>query len=151
MRSLLCQRLQRSTLYTDNYYYPLCSATTVTRFPHSCVQQYHQRHPRYVSSPSSYEIIVMLLFRMSRSTYKSSKPPFRVVTRHFTLQNVAAAGQMPPRLVLREEDIEEAFLKGSGPGGQKIVRRLFYATHMLRLCRLTVFNPVRTRRRLPSN
>ncbi|CAF9906294.1 hypothetical protein IMSHALPRED_004159 [Imshaugia aleurites] len=27
---------------------------------------------------------------------------------------------MPPRLLLKEEDIEEAFLKGSGPGGQKI-------------------------------
>ncbi|MCJ1470744.1 hypothetical protein MMC07_009391 [Pseudocyphellaria aurata] len=27
---------------------------------------------------------------------------------------------MPPRLVLDEADIEEAFLKGSGPGGQKI-------------------------------
>ncbi|MCJ1268985.1 hypothetical protein MMC22_008873 [Lobaria immixta] len=27
---------------------------------------------------------------------------------------------MPPRLVINEADIEEAFLKGSGPGGQKI-------------------------------
>ncbi|KAI9786903.1 MAG: hypothetical protein M1839_005134 [Geoglossum umbratile] len=28
--------------------------------------------------------------------------------------------QMPPRPTIKEEDIEEAFLKGSGPGGQKI-------------------------------
>ncbi|KAL8824606.1 MAG: hypothetical protein Q9170_008102 [Blastenia crenularia] len=30
------------------------------------------------------------------------------------------AAQMPPRIVISEEDIEESFLKGSGPGGQKI-------------------------------
>ncbi|KAI9813766.1 MAG: hypothetical protein M1827_003556 [Pycnora praestabilis] len=28
---------------------------------------------------------------------------------------------MPPRPTIKEHDIEEAFLKGSGPGGQKIV------------------------------
>ncbi|KAL9601858.1 MAG: hypothetical protein Q9219_002210 [cf. Caloplaca sp. 3 TL-2023] len=32
----------------------------------------------------------------------------------------AYAAQLPPRLAIPEEDIEEAFLKGSGPGGQKI-------------------------------
>ncbi|CAD6572485.1 MAG: hypothetical protein ASARMPREDX12_005244 [Alectoria sarmentosa] len=62
----------------------------------------------------------MLFFRTSRSSLKSIKSPFRLVKRHFILRNVAAAAQMPPRLVLKEEDIEEAFLKGSGPGGQKI-------------------------------
>ena len=41
--------------------------------------------------------------------------------RQFTLHNVAAAAKLPPRLVLNEEDIQEAYLKGSGPGGQKIV------------------------------
>ncbi|KAL8952575.1 MAG: hypothetical protein Q9222_001529 [Ikaeria aurantiellina] len=30
------------------------------------------------------------------------------------------ATQLPPRLVISEDDIEESFLKGSGPGGQKI-------------------------------
>lgn len=45
-----------------------------------------------------------------------------MLTRPFTSGNAVAAAQMPPRLVLKEEDIEEAFLKGSGPGGQKIVR-----------------------------
>ena len=33
----------------------------------------------------------------------------------------AFASQLPPRLVIAEKDIEESFLKGSGPGGQKIV------------------------------
>ncbi|KAL8922614.1 MAG: hypothetical protein Q9208_005119 [Pyrenodesmia sp. 3 TL-2023] len=32
------------------------------------------------------------------------------------------AAHLPPRLVIPEEHIEESFLKGSGPGGQKIVR-----------------------------
>jgi len=31
------------------------------------------------------------------------------------------AKQMPPRPKINEADIEENFLKGSGPGGQKIV------------------------------
>ncbi|KAL8855181.1 MAG: hypothetical protein Q9221_000087 [Calogaya cf. arnoldii] len=30
------------------------------------------------------------------------------------------AAQLPPRIVIPEDDIEESFLKGSGPGGQKI-------------------------------
>lgn len=62
----------------------------------------------------------MLLFATPRSTCTVTKPHFSLVLRHFTSQNVAAAAQLPPRLVLKEEDIEEAFLKGSGPGGQKI-------------------------------
>lgn len=31
------------------------------------------------------------------------------------------AAQLPPRIVINEDDIQESFLKGSGPGGQKIV------------------------------
>lgn len=44
--------------------------------------------------------------------------------RLFSMASMAssnAAARMPPRLVINEADIEEAFLKGSGPGGQKIV------------------------------
>lgn len=58
---------------------------------------------------------------------------------------------MPPRLVLKEEDIEEAFLKGSGPGGQKIVCWLFYRTPVQQLQKLMCFNRIRIRLRLPSN
>ena len=35
---------------------------------------------------------------------------------------VTHAKQLPPRPTIKESDIEESFLKGSGPGGQKIVR-----------------------------
>ena len=31
------------------------------------------------------------------------------------------AKQLPPRPTVEESDIEESFLRGSGPGGQKIV------------------------------
>ena len=31
----------------------------------------------------------------------------------------------PPRPKVKEEDLEESFLKGSGPGGQKIVLLLY--------------------------
>ena len=58
---------------------------------------------------------------------------------------------MPPRLVLKEEDIEEAFLKGSGPGGQKIVNRLSYGTPVHQVQRLIFLNRFRTRLRPPSN
>ncbi|KAI9772911.1 MAG: hypothetical protein M1840_008793 [Geoglossum simile] len=40
--------------------------------------------------------------------------------RSFRAPTALAIKQMPPRPTIKEEDIEEAFLKGSGPGGQKI-------------------------------
>lgn len=43
-------------------------------------------------------------------------------TRTFIPSKAASAVQLPSRPVVKEEDLEEAFLKGSGPGGQKIVR-----------------------------
>lgn len=61
----------------------------------------------------------MLLFKPSRWTSAPSTA-FRILERNFTSHNAAAAAQMPPRPVLKEDDIREAFLKGSGPGGQKI-------------------------------
>ncbi|KZF21341.1 hypothetical protein L228DRAFT_284389 [Xylona heveae TC161] len=44
----------------------------------------------------------------------------QIWTRSFTSSTAAAIKQMPPRPTVSEADIEEAFLKGSGPGGQKI-------------------------------
>ena len=38
-----------------------------------------------------------------------------------TSARINAAAHLPPRPVVKEEDLDEAFLKGSGPGGQKIV------------------------------
>ena len=94
----------------------------------------------------------MLLFKIPTSTFTLLNLHLRLITRHFTSQNVAAAAQMPPRLVLNEGDIKENFLKGSGPGGQKIVSRFFYIListncHFL----LIIFHRNRTNQRPPSN
>lgn len=40
--------------------------------------------------------------------------------RQFSLCHALLEKPLPPRLVIPETDIEESFLKGSGPGGQKI-------------------------------
>ena len=39
----------------------------------------------------------------------------------FISTKIGAGAKLPPRPVIKEEDLEEAFVKGSGPGGQKIV------------------------------
>ena len=49
-----------------------------------------------------------------------SQSCFKLAARHLVTGAALAAPKIPPRLVIKEEDIEEAFLKGSGPGGQKI-------------------------------
>lgn len=46
-------------------------------------------------------------------------PPF-MTTRYFS-RAANTLKQLPPRPKVDEAHIEEAFLKGSGPGGQKIV------------------------------
>ena len=66
----------------------------------------------------------MFSLGISRSTFARTGTPLSLMTRHFTLRNVTSATQMPPRMVLSEDDIEEKYLRGSGPGGQKIVGRL---------------------------
>lgn len=40
--------------------------------------------------------------------------------RTFSVAPALSAKPLPPRMVIKDEDIEEKFLKGSGPGGQKI-------------------------------
>lgn len=42
--------------------------------------------------------------------------------RSFYAALLLAAKAYPPRLVIPESDLTESFLKGTGPGGQKIVR-----------------------------
>ena len=63
-----------------------------------------------------------MLFRVHRtlSTAFTLTVPF--VRRKLSTSHVTAATQLPRRMIVDEKDIEEAFLKGSGPGGQKIVR-----------------------------
>lgn len=61
------------------------------------------------------------MFTALRPSVCASQSLLRYTLRWFGVSAAAAAKQMPPRPTVNEEDIEEAFLKGSGPGGQKIV------------------------------
>ena len=63
-----------------------------------------------------------MLFRVRRTPSTVFTLIVHLVRRDLSTSYVAAAAQLPPRIVVNEKDIEEAFLKGSGPGGQKIVR-----------------------------
>jgi hypothetical protein len=45
----------------------------------------------------------------------------RAIWRGIATTAILAAKQMPPRPKIIEADIEEKFVKGSGPGGQVIV------------------------------
>lgn len=58
------------------------------------------------------------IFRLPLCTIAAWLPHTR---KAFSVAARNAAARIPPRLVINEADIEEAFLKGSGPGGQKIV------------------------------
>ena len=42
------------------------------------------------------------------------------IARYVTLITRSLSVRLPPRIKINEEDIKESFLKGSGPGGQKI-------------------------------
>ena len=46
--------------------------------------------------------------------------------RTFIPSKLGAGIKLPPRPVIKEGDLEEAFIKGSGPGGQKIVSHLLF-------------------------
>lgn len=63
----------------------------------------------------------MFLSPIFRLPSRTITPPLRHATRSFGIAPITAA-QMPPRPIVPESDIWESFLKGSGPGGQKIVR-----------------------------
>ena len=78
----------------------------------------------------------MLSFIVSRSNFKLFRSSLQLVTRHFSLQNAVAAAKLPPRPVISEQDIQETFLKGSGPGGQKIVCWALLDPHIHQMPRL---------------
>ena len=63
-----------------------------------------------------------MLFRVHRTPSTAFTLTLHLVRRKLSISHVTAATQLPRRMILNEKDIEEAFLKGSGPGGQKIVR-----------------------------
>jgi hypothetical protein len=50
-----------------------------------------------------------------------TRQPLQCAIRYFSAA-IRISKQLPPRPRVDEADIEEAFVKGSGPGGQKIVR-----------------------------
>lgn len=62
-------------------------------------------HPRYIS----------------RLRVLVTRQPLQCAVRYFS-GAIRISKQLPPRPRVDEADIEEAFVKGSGPGGQKIVR-----------------------------
>ncbi|KAI9697994.1 MAG: hypothetical protein M1836_004347 [Candelina mexicana] len=59
----------------------------------------------------------------AQTLHRILKPPI-IPTHHvfrvFSISALNAAKPMPPRPTVNEDDLEEAFLRGSGPGGQKI-------------------------------
>ncbi|KAI9738551.1 MAG: hypothetical protein M1835_001353 [Candelina submexicana] len=57
---------------------------------------------------------------------KPSIIPTHQIFRVFSISALNAAKPMPPRPTVTEDDLEEAFLRGSGPGGQKIASPPFY-------------------------
>ncbi|KAL8771320.1 MAG: hypothetical protein Q9209_003225 [Squamulea sp. 1 TL-2023] len=61
----------------------------------------------------------MLLYRITSSKQSLITRTGRLVTAAFKSYG-GSATQFAPRIVIPEDDIEESFLKGSGPGGQKI-------------------------------
>ena len=58
------------------------------------------------------------ILRLPRA--RLSAAVLRTVARPFSTTPISAARQLPPRRVIPESEIEENFIKGSGPGGQKI-------------------------------
>ena len=67
------------------------------------------------------DALEMILRSVSRSFWSFEMGPIKQTIRRFRPPAALAIKQMPPRPTINEEDIEESFLKGSGPGGQKIV------------------------------
>ena len=72
-----------------------------------------------------------MLFRIHKTPSTVFALIAHLVRRDLSTSHVAAAAQLPPRMIVNEKDIDEAFLKGSGPGGQKIVR---YVSKLVSYC-----------------
>ena len=70
-------------------------------------------------------------FAIRKSSFTALRSTLHVL-RSFTDSGTRYVKQMPPRPKIAEEDLQEAFLKGSGPGGQKIVRSTYPASRAVR-------------------
>lgn len=63
----------------------------------------------------------MFLARLRNSNFAVTSPSLiGRSARTFSIQSAQLEKPLPPRIVIPEKDIIESFLKGSGPGGQKI-------------------------------
>ena len=63
-----------------------------------------------------------MIYRAAVSFATLRQAVIRLEARHYTAtRHVLSTKQGPSRPTVKEDDLEEAFLKGSGPGGQKIV------------------------------
>jgi hypothetical protein len=69
---------------------------------------------------------VMSYYHGRRAIIKAARSVPTQLKRTFTSTPSTAAAHLPPRPVIKEADLEEAFLRGSGPGGQKIVCHPFF-------------------------
>ena len=67
----------------------------------------------------------MLLHRIFRSPQEKHVLTLIKNVRAFGITIRTSAKALPPRPKINEADISEKFIKGSGPGGQKIVLTLF--------------------------
>lgn len=62
------------------------------------------------------DIFLAAAFRRKTTTFR----PYNAIRAFSSSPRPAKPPKLPPRLKVSEEEIEESFLKGSGPGGQKI-------------------------------
>ena len=62
----------------------------------------------------------MCLTKVGRTRLRLDVKPLSQHPRLFYPHPIAAVQRFPPRLKLNEEDVREAFVHGTGPGGQKI-------------------------------
>jgi hypothetical protein len=61
------------------------------------------------------------MMAMISHAFNFSNNPSRLLFRPFSTSKILAVKQLPPRPKLDDKDITGSYLKGSGPGGQKIV------------------------------
>lgn len=62
-------------------------------------------------------LVAVAFFRRATSFHS---PTYNVLRAFSCSARVAKSPKLPPRMKIPEEDLEESFLKGTGPGGQKI-------------------------------
>lgn len=95
------------------------------------------------------DLSTMLYSYGCKATVRFTKSFVTFSKRTFASTSPVAAAQLPPHPKIKEADIEEAFLKGSGPGGQKIVRLSTVENSIS--CRLLTSLPTRTKPPQPYN